>query len=320
MNHRTILVTGASGFVGATLCNELTHRGFGVRKAVRLGTHTDDPGCYGISDITHESAWWKALLNVDTVIHLIARTHMLDDTSADPLAAYRHINVLGTTALAHAAVTAGVRRMIFLSSIKVNGESTTTVPYSENDVPKPEDGYGISKWEAERELLHIAKASALQTVILRPPLIYGPGVKGNLLRLLGTIARGVPLPLASVQNQRSLIYLGNLVDAIAACIDAPTVVGKTYLVSDGVDLSTPMLIRKLAAGLEITPRLLPFPVALLNGAARLLGKESTAMRITGSLQVDSSRIQHDLGWQPKFTPDQGLSATGQWYRRAQNSS
>lgn len=317
MTTRSILVTGATGFVGTALCRELTHRGLFVRKAVRAGTYPDDADCYGISDITRESAWLDALRNVDTVIHLIARTHVLDDRSADPIAAYHSINVLGTVALARQAVACGVRRLIFLSSIKVNGESTAGAPYSDSSPPAPEDGYGLSKWEAENELLRIANTSTLETVILRPPLIYGAGVKGNFLRLMNTVARGIPLPFASIQNQRSLIYVGNLVDAIVACIDNPVAVGQTYLVSDGVDFSTPMLVRKLAAALDVTPRLLPVPVALISGAASLLGKRATAMRITGSLRIDSSRIRRDLGWKAKFAPDQGFSATAQWYYQQQ---
>ncbi len=265
--------------------------------------------------MTQAADWQQALRDVNVVIHLAARTHVLDDLSADPLAEYRRVNVLGTTALARQAAVSGVRRLVFLSSIKVNGESTQGAPFEEGDLPAPEDAYGISKLEAEQALEQIAKTTGLETVILRPPLVYGAQVKGNFLRMLGAVARGLPLPLASVNNRRSLIYVGNLVDAIITCIGTPAAAGKTYLVSDGEDISTPALIGKLAAAMGKPARLLPCPTGLLMLGAAMLGKRAAAARLTGSLRVDSSRIRRALGWQPRYTLDQGLTATAQWYHQ-----
>ena len=271
-----------------------------------------------VGDIGPDTDWRAALHGIDCVVHLAARTHVLDDHSSDPYAAYRHINVLGTTALAQQAAATGVRRLIFLSSIKVNGEATITHPYTENDTPQPEDAYGVSKLEAEEALKRIGTDTGLETVVLRPPLVYGPGVKGNFLRLLRLIERGMPLPLASINNRRSLVGVANLADAIIACIAAPVAAGKTYLVSDGEDISTPQLISRLANAMGMTPYLLPCPSVLLNSGAALLGKRAVASRLTGSLQVDSGRIRRELGWQPRYSLDQGLKSTAQWYHQGQN--
>jgi nucleoside-diphosphate-sugar epimerase len=317
VDHRLVLVTGATGFVGTALCDVLSKQGYRVRRAVRSAPQAAAEDTCLIRDMTQAVAWQQALQDVSVVIHLAARSHVLADHSADPLAEYRKVNVLGTTALARQAAASGVRRLIFLSSIKVNGESTRATPFSEEDTPAPEDAYGISKLEAEQSLQPIAKTTGLETVILRPPLVYGPRVKGNFLRMLGAIARGMPMPLASINNQRSLIYVGNLVDAIMTCIDAPAAAGKTYLLSDGEDISTPALIGKLAHAMGKSPRLLPCPPALLTLGASMLGKQAAAARLTGSLQIDSTRIRRELGWQSRCTLDQGLSATAQWYHQAQ---
>ena len=308
-----ILVTGATGFVGTALCEALPKQGFRIRRAVRSGPHAAVENACLISDMTQAADWQQALQDVNVVIHLAARTHVLDDRSADPLAEYRKVNVQITNALARQAAANGVRRLVFLSSIKVNGESTDTAPFSESSLPAPEDAYGISKLEAEQALEQIAKTTGLETVILRPPLVYGPQVKGNFLRMLGAVSRGLPLPFASVNNRRSLIYIGNLVDAIMTCIDAPAAAGKTYLFSDGEDIATPVLIGKLAAAMGKSARLLPCPPALLMLGATMLGKQAAAARLLGSLRVDSSHIRHELGWQPRYTLDQGLNATAQWY-------
>ena len=240
------------------------------------------------------------------------------DAVADPLAAFLAVNCAGTLELAKAAQRAGVRRFVFVSSIKVNGESTNGLPFTVNDTPQPQDAYGTTKREAEDVLRQIGADTSMEIVILRPPLVYGPGVKGNFLRLLQAIARGMPLPLASIHNRRSLVYIGNLVDAIITCMDAPAAAGKTFLVSDGEDVSTPALIRKLAAALGRSPRLLPCPPALLHFGAALLGKRAAMMRLTGSLTVDASALRQELGWQPRYSLDQGLTATAQWYHQVQN--
>lgn len=271
-----------------------------------------------IGEIGPDTDWRAALQGIYCVIHLAARTHVLDDRSTDSLADYRRINVQGTIRLAQQAAAAGVRRLVFLSSVKVNGEVTASKAYTEDDAPMPLDAYGITKHEAEQALHRISFDTGMEIVILRPPLVYGPGVKGNFLRLLRLINRGLPLPLASVRNQRSLIGVDNLVDAIITCMDAPAAAGKTYLVSDGEDVSTPELISKLAAGMNRPPRLLPCPVPLLHAGAALLGKSAAIARLTGSLTVDSTRIRRELGWQPRYSLDQGLNVTAQWYYRSQN--
>jgi nucleoside-diphosphate-sugar epimerase len=318
VDNKLILVTGATGFVGTALCDVLSKQGYRVRRAVRSSQQVSPENANLIGDMTQEADWQQALQGVNVVIHLAARTHVLDDRSADPLAEYRKVNVQITNALARQAAASGVRRLVFLSSVKVNGESTVGTPFSESNLPAPEDAYGISKLEAEQVLEQIAKTTPLETVILRPPLVYGPQVKGNFLRMLGAVSRGLPLPLASVNNQRSLIYVGNLVDAIVTCIDAPAAAGKTYLVSDGEDISTPALIGKLAAAMNKSPRLLPCPPALLTLGATMLGKQAAVARLTGSLRVDSTRIRRELGWQPRYSLDQGLNATAQWYHRSHN--
>jgi nucleoside-diphosphate-sugar epimerase len=206
-----------------------------------------------------------------------------------------------------------VRRLVFLSSVKVNGERTRERPCAEDDPPRPEDAYGDSKWAAEQALARVAAETGLEAVVLRPPLAYGPGVKGNFLRLMHLVARGVPLPLGAVVNRRSLIHAGNLAHAIVTALDAPRAAGRTYLVSDGEDVSTPELVRMLARALGVKPRLLPVPLAALGLAAALAGKRAELARLTGSLQVDSSRIRSELAWRPPFTLAQGLGLTARWY-------
>lgn len=310
-----VLITGATGFVGTALRKHLEALGVSFRTAGRSNAPGDRSAHFRIDDLTRDDAWAAALQGIDAVVHLAARTHVLDDASANPLAEYRRVNVLATAALARAAAAAGVRRLVFLSSIKVNGESTPGAPFAESAAPAPEDAYGVSKWEAETALSRISLETGLESVILRPPLVYGAGVKGNLLRLLNTIARGLPLPLDAIHNQRSLLSVDNLVDAIVCCLNAPTAAGQTYLVSDGTDVSTPALIRTLAAGMDKPARLFPCPVTLLNWAAAALGQRDAVLRLTGSLRVDSSRIRRDLNWQPRLSTEAGLKLTAQWYDR-----
>jgi nucleoside-diphosphate-sugar epimerase len=310
-----LLITGAGGFVGRALTAALDARG----RPWVAATRRHDPALgrrqVAVGDIDAHTDWDAALAGIDCVIHLAARTHVLREDSANPLAAYRRINVEGTRRLSLAAARAGVGRLVFLSSIKVNGEATTSHPYTETDVPAPEDAYGLSKLEAEQALESVAAGSNMQPVILRPPLVYGPGVKGNLLRLMHALDRGLPLPLASVRNRRSLIYVGNLADAILACIDAPAAAGATFLVSDGEDVSTPELLMRLASGLGRRARLWPCPVAALRAAGHLLGRNAEIARLTGSLQIDASLIRKQLGWQPRYSTNQGLTETAQWYHQ-----
>lgn len=312
---RACLVTGATGFIGSALLAAL--QGHAVHRALRQPAVDALPGDIVVGDIGPDTDWDNALAGVDCVVHLAARTHVLEEDAADPLAAYRRINVEATRRLAQQAAAAGVRRFVFLSSIKVNGEVTPEQPFTETAAPAPQDAYGISKREAEDVLRDIAARSTMELVVLRPPLVHGPGVKGNFLRLLQLIACGLPLPLASVRNRRSLIHVVNLADAIVACMDAPAAAGKTFLASDGEDVSTPELIRKLAAGMGRPARLLPCPVALLELGAALIGQRDAVARLTGSLQADASLLRNTLGWRPRIPLDQGLIDTARWYHQAQ---
>ena len=267
-----------------------------------------------VGDIGPATDWQAACSNVDCVVHLAARTHVLRDTGVNSLAEYRRVNFEGTKRLAQTAARSGVKRFVFVSSVKVNGESTTTHPFTERDPPRPEDAYGISKWEAEQALWRIAGENGMEAVVLRPPLVYGPGVKGNLLQLLRAVARGVPLPLASIGNRRSLVFVGNLVDAILASAESSKATGNTYLISDGEDVSTPDLVRALARALEVPARLFPCPTALLKIGAATVGKSAAVSRLTGSLQIDSSKIRRELGWRPRYTVSEGIARMAEWYR------
>lgn len=314
MNTRdNILVTGANGFVGRALCSALAAAGHGVRMAARA-PQPDLPGAVAVGDIGPATDWHAALDGMYGVVHLAARTHVLRETAADPLAEFRRINVSGTERLARSAAAQGVRRFVFLSSVKVNGESTPARSFTEDDAPHPEDAYGASKLEAEQALSRVAAATGLEVVVLRPPLIYGPGVKGNFLRLMQLVARGTPLPLGAIRNRRSLLYVGNLADAIVKAVDAPRAAGATYLVADGEDVSTPDLVRRLALALGVTARLPALPLAALNFIAAIAGKRAELARLAGSLQLDSSRIRRELDWKPRYSLAQGLTETARWYR------
>ncbi|MDP2239865.1 MAG: SDR family oxidoreductase [Burkholderiales bacterium] len=309
-----ILITGASGFVGQALCALLAQRGQHVRRVLR-GVRPPDGAADNVivCDIDATTTWDAALRGVDTVMHLAARTHFILEKGKDAHEAYRKTNVEGTRQLAEQASRFGIRRFMYLSSIKVNGEHTVDRPFAETDTPHPEDAYGLTKWEAEQALWQIAADTGMEVVVLRPPLVYGPGVKGNFLALMKAIRRGLPLPLASVRNRRSLIYVGNLADAILTCIESPAAPGNTYLVSDGDDVSTPELLRLLAAALDVPARLLPCPTGLLRFGGALFGKSGEIARLTGSLQIDSSKIRRELGWRPRLSLASGLEQTARWY-------
>lgn len=313
---RTVLVTGANGFVGSILCRALHEHGVTVRRALRRAEAAPaDAEDFVIGDLGPATVWDWALRGADAVIHLAARAHMMHDTATEPLAEYRRINVHATRALAEAAGKAGVRRFIFLSSIKVNGEATAAQSFSEDDTPHPQDHYGISKWEAEQALRESTAASGMEAVVLRAPLLYGPGVKGNFLDLIRAVERGFPLPLASVHNRRSLLYVDNLADAIILCLDHPAAAGKTYLVADDDGVSTPDLIRAITHACDRPARLFPFPLSLLKLAAAAIGKSAAVSRLLGSLQVDSGKIRGELGWRPRCDMDRGLRQTAEWYYR-----
>lgn len=312
------LVTGARGFVGNALCERLAAGGIAVRRAVRTA---DTAAAHGadhvvVGDIGGATDWASALSGVDTVVHLAARVHVMQDDADDPLGAFRAVNVEGTRRLASAAARAGVRRLVYLSSVKVNGEATHGRAFTERDVPHPQDPYGISKCEAEAALREIAAATGLEVVILRPPLIYGPVVKANFLRMMRWVDRGLPLPLGAVANRRSLVYVGNLVDAIVRCLDHPAVAGGTFLVDDGEPVSTARLLREIGSALGRPARLFPVPPGLLLAAASLTGRRADASRLLGDLVVDGSTLRRALGWQPPFRRQEGLTATAQWFRSA----
>ncbi len=305
------LVTGANGFVGQAFYTEASARGVNVSGATRYPcTLLPNVKNVVIGDINGSTDWAVALEGCDVVIHLAARVHVMRENSANPLAEFRRLNVGGTEHLARSAVESGVKRLVYVSSIKVNGEETSDNHiYCEQDEPTPQDPYGVSKWEAEQVLHRIAKETGLEVVIVRPPLVYGAGVKGNFAQMLSVLARGLPLPFASITNKRSLIFVKNLVDALILCATHPVAAGQTYLVSDCEDISTPDLLKKLSLAMDKRSHLFPFPVALLKLAGRLVGKSDQIARIAGSLQVDSSKIRRELGWVPPFTMDDGLRAT-----------
>ena len=262
--------------------------------------------------IDRQTRWEPFLKDIDTVVHLAARVHMREDGAVDPMAAFRETNVAGTAHLAKIAASMRVRRFVFLSSVKVYGEGRASA-YSEDDIPAPSDPYAISKYEAEQVLLEIADNSAMEVVIIRCPLVYGPGVKANFLQLLKVVGGGIPLPFTGIENRRSLIFLGNLVDAVNICIDHPRAAGKRYLISDGQDVSTPELTRKIAAALGKPARLFYFPPRLLRLSAKLIGKSGAGKRLLDSLFVDSSKIRAELNWTPPFTMQEGLAETARWY-------
>ena len=315
---RTAFITGATGFVGTALCRRLLHEGLQVRGAVHTPSSQrclpQNSEAVFIDSIGPDTSWASALAGVDIVVHLAARTHVMRDDSYDPLEAYRLINLAGTERLAHAAAASGVKRFIYLSSVKVNGEGREG-PYTELDVPAPEDAYGISKCEAEQALRQVEKETGMEVVILRPLLVYGQGVKANFLNLMRIVGRGIPLPLARIENKRSMVYLDNLVDAIIVCISKDQAAGKTYLISDGDDVSTPELIRRVSKALGRPARLFHFPLFLIRLAGKLTGKTEAVNRLLGSLVVDSSKIRRELGWIPQYTMAQGLRETAVWYKR-----
>lgn len=313
-----LLVTGASGFVGRAVCVAAASRGLQVAGAVRRRGHgVADIATITVGEINGETDWSAALRGVDVVIHLAARAHVMHESDADPLTVYRRINLHGTANLAEQAARAGVKRLVYVSSIKVNGEATDSEErFTEQDAPAPQDAYGISKWEAEQALHRIAGETGLEVVIVRPPLVYGAGVKGNFAQMIKVLAKGIPLPLASVNNLRSLVYVQNLADALLLCATHPLAAGQTYLVSDGEDISSPGLLRSLGAASGWQVRLYPFPLALLHLAARLVGKAGQVERLTGSLRVDSGKIRRELNWTPPYTLQHGLQATAEWYRNA----
>lgn len=305
-----ILMTGATGMVGQAVAAHLTSDG---RHAVRAATRRLSADCLPgfevvpVGDLGACPDCTAALKGVDVVIHLAARVHVMDDTAADPLAEFRRVNVQGTLNLARQAAAEGVRRFVFISSIKVNGEATKLgVSFSADDIPAPMDPYGVSKMEAEQGLREVATQTGMEVVIIRPPLVYGPGVKANFAALMRAVQRGWPLPLGAVHNRRSLVALDNLVDFIVTCLAHPQAANQTFLVSDGRDLSTTELVRGLAHATGVPARLVPVPVWALQAAGALLGRGDAVQRLCGNLQVDIAKARSLLGWVPPVSVDEGL--------------
>jgi len=291
-----------------------------VRGTVRnSGVITHGEDCVVIGEINGNTDWHGALAGITHVVHLAARAHITHETAEDSLAAFRAINTEGTLNLARQAAQAGIHRFVFVSTIKVNGEGRDT-PYAEIDAPAPEDAYAVSKWEAEQGLRKIADQTGMEIVVLRVPLVYGPGVGANFLRLLTAIDAGWPLPLGGIVNCRSLIYLGNLVDAIIVSLSHPNAANKLFLLSDFEDVSTTELIRRLAAVLDVKPRLFALPRAWIRQAAIVLNKRRAVDRLWGSLFIDSSNIQRELDWLPPFSMEIGLIETAKWYRRVRGDA
>ena len=306
-----ILITGANGFVGRALCDAALARGYDVKAATRTPCRFND-GIESavVGSVDGKTDWGSALQGVDVVIHLAARVHVMRESALDPLAEFRRINTVGTEHLARSAAAAGALRLVYVSTIKVNGEETPGERrYSELDSAAPQDPYGVSKWEAEQALHTVARESGLQVAIVRPPLVYGAGVKGNFAQMMRAVARGVPFPFATVNNRRDLLYVGNLVDALLICAAHPAAAGQTFLLSDGEPVSTPELLRRLAQALGVADRVFPFPPTLLKLAGRLAGKSAQMERLAGSLQIDSGKIRRELDWRPPYSLQQGLQAT-----------
>ncbi len=307
---RCILVTGANGFVGSRLLQyiRMTMPLMALHAAFRF------KGEYVVGDIGSSTDWTRALLGVDIVIHLAARVHIMEDSSKDPLAEYRLVNVDGTLNLAKQAAASGVRRFIFLSSIKVNGEGTAPGQFfSENSKPNPLDPYGISKYEAEEGLKAICEQTGMEYVIIRPPLIYGPGVRANFQKLLQAVEKGFPLPFGCINNRRSMLALDNLIDFIVLVANDPRAANQIFLLSDGQDLSSKELACKIALALGLVPRVFPMSTALLKLLGVMVGRSAAVERLLGSLQIDSSKARDLLGWAPPISVDEGVARTIRHY-------
>jgi nucleoside-diphosphate-sugar epimerase len=304
----TCVVTGSTGFVGRALIERLAAGQRPLRPIVRRAADAVHASSVVVDAPWAQADWGAALRGASAVVHLAARVHVMNEHAADPLAAFRDVNTEGTLQLARQAAEAGVRRFVFVSSVKVNGEHTVAGhPFRPGDAPRPEDPYGISKREAEDGLRALAATTGMDVAIVRPPLVYGPGVKANFAALMRAVQRGLPLPLGAVTaNRRSFVALDNLVDLLITCIDHPAAANQTFLVSDGEDLSTAELLRRLGRALNRPARLLPVPPVLLQAGAALLGQRDVAQRLLGNLQVDITHTRDTLGWAPPLSVDEGL--------------
>jgi nucleoside-diphosphate-sugar epimerase len=312
-----VLITGASGFIGLELCERMLNDGWQITGTVRSEAQALKLP-FGVEplllkSIDVETNWLDSLRGIDIIIHLAARVHVMRELSSDPLKEFRKVNTEGTVRLAREAVAAGVKKFIFMSTIGVNGNSSGEIAYTENDTPVPHNLYSISKMEAEEQLLKLFTLTKVELVIIRAPLVYGEKNPGNFLTLLNIVSKGFPLPFASIQNTKSFIYIGNLIDVLNLCANHREAKG-LYLVSDGEDISTPELLRKVAVGLQIPIRLFPCPYWLIRLTGKLLGKYDTVERLLSSLTINNSKIHHELGWIPPFTMQEGLENVAKWYK------
>lgn len=308
--NNIILVTGATGLVGKALCHVLEKENYPVRAVVR-GAANLPFEMVSIEDLSRQTDWSDALQGVDCVVHCAARVHVMRDQAPDPLDAFRQVNVQGTLQLARQAAAAKVRRFVFVSSIKVNGEASQEGhPLAADDTPAPIDAYGVSKHEAEQSLRELAARTGMEVVIVRPPLVYGPGVRANFGALVKWLRRGMPLPLGAIHNnRRSLVALGNLTSLLRTCIEHPHAANQTFMVSDGEDLSTTELLRRLGHALGRPARLAPVPVGWLEAGGRLLGRPHIVQRLTSNLQVDITKTRELLNWAPPISVAEGLRQT-----------
>ncbi len=297
-----VLVTGANGFVGRYLCTLLAQQGYSVRAAVRRSETQTVFDTVVVGEMDSRTDWANALDDVDHLVHLAAHVHHPRDARLD---IFREINTHGTLRLAKSAVEAGVKRFLFVSSIGVHGDRTTTAPWNEESPIAPTNPYATSKWEAEEGLRELPE---LEYVIVRPPLVYGAHAPGNFGQLVRLIRRGLPLPLASIRNRRSLIAVENLVDFLSVCLSQPDAARQTFVIRDGDSISTPELMRRVAEGLDIPVRLLPCPPTLLRFGLNLLGRQRMAQQLVASLEVDSRKARALLGWQPPLTMRRALAA------------
>lgn len=310
-----VLVTGASGFIGGFLCPVLEKAGHTLVSAVRSipKSQSGIRQYVVVGNIGSSTDWMAILQDVDVVIHLAARVHVMTETADAPVSALRMINVYGTERLARQAAEIGVKRLVYVSSIKVNGEATNGIPFSADDAAQPLDAYGVSKFEAEQKLEKISEETGLEVVIVRPPLVYGPGVGGNFICLLQHIDRELPLPFGRVDNHRSLLNVSNLCDFLNVCVSHSNAAGQVFLVSDSHDVSTRDLILGLASEMRKSVWLLPIPVGLLRFVGKLFGKQAEMDRLCGSLQLDIEKTRRMLSWEPRFTLGEGLQETVTWY-------
>jgi nucleoside-diphosphate-sugar epimerase len=305
-----ILVTGANGFVGAALCEQLHASGASVRGAMRVVANTSAFETVVTANLADPFNWTAALKGVEQVVHLAARVHVMKEHSTDPLAAFRCVNVVGTGELARQAAAAGVKRFVFLSSIKVHGEySAVNTVFTASDIPAPQDPYSQSKLEAEKELRFIGLNTGMDIVVIRAPLVYGSGVKANFSSMLRWISYGVPLPLGAIHNKRSLVSVDNLIDLIVLCLEHPSAAGETLLAADGEDISTTELLNRLGQLMGKKTNLFSVSEKWLMGAATVMGKRGVAQRLCRSLQVDIEATKRVLGWSPPLSLNQGLKKT-----------